>query len=115
MLKCTDRRSPLRGSARTGSIQMWMCTAKDWTKIRDPNREVRARTIGVERLCNLIGKTTISTNKTTPPVPSELPGIKPPTEEYIGGRVTHGSSWICNRGWPYVASLGGEPCSPVEV
>jgi hypothetical protein len=35
-------------------------------------------TEGAEGVCNLIGKTTISTNHTPP----ELSGTKPPTKEY---------------------------------
>ena len=88
---------------------MWMYTAKHRTKLEDHNEEFRARTVGIEGVCNLIGRTTISTSQTPP----ELPGTKPPTKEYTGG--THGSSWICSRGLPYLASLGGEPLGPVEV
>jgi hypothetical protein len=36
--------------------------------------------LGVEGLCNPIGRTTISTNQTPPP--PELPGTKPSTKEY---------------------------------
>jgi hypothetical protein len=32
---------------------------------------------------------------------------------YMGG--THGSSWMCSRGLPYRASVGGEPLGPVEA
>ena len=45
---------------------MRMYTDKHWTKCRDPNGEVRARTVGSEGVCNLIGRTTISTNQTPP-------------------------------------------------
>ena len=65
---------------------MWMCTAKHWTNYRDPNEEVRARTIGAERLCNPIERTTISTNQIYPATHTlELPGTKPPTKEYTAG------------------------------
>jgi hypothetical protein len=83
----------LRGSARSWLRQMRMLTANHWTECRDPNGEVRARTEGVEGVCNPIGRTTISTNQTPPP---KLPWTKPLTKEYTGG--THGSCWICSRG-----------------
>jgi hypothetical protein len=47
----------------------------DWS---EPNGKIRAKTVGAEGICNLIGRTTISTNQTPP----ELPGTKPPTKEY---------------------------------
>ena len=54
-----------------------MSTAKHWTERRDHSGEVRARTIGAEGVCNLIGRTTISTNQTpphpTPPHPTPPP------------------------------------------
>ena len=43
----------------------------------------------------------ISTNQ----IPPQLPGTKPPTKEYTGG--TYGSSCICSRGWPNLASING--------
>jgi hypothetical protein len=54
-----------------------MYTANHWTESRDLNEEVRARTVGAEGVCNIIGRTTISTNQTP-----NLPGTKPPTKEY---------------------------------
>jgi hypothetical protein len=100
---------PNRGSARAGTIQMWMYRAKHWTEHGDPNEKVRARTVGGEGICNLIGRTTISTDQT----PTKLSGTKPPTKKYTGG--THGSSWICSRGLPYLASLGKGPLGSVEA
>jgi hypothetical protein len=47
------------------------------------------------------------------PDPSELPGTKPPTKEYTW--KDHGSSRICSRGWPCLASVGGEALGPVKV
>jgi N-acetylmuramoyl-L-alanine amidase CwlA len=41
---------------------MWMYIAKSWTEHVDFNGEVRARTIGDERISNLIGSI-ISTNQ----------------------------------------------------
>jgi hypothetical protein len=48
---------PLRGSARAGPIQMQIYTVKHWTKCRDPNGEIRVKTVGDEEVCNLIGRT----------------------------------------------------------
>jgi hypothetical protein len=44
---------------------MWIYTAKYWTEHRGSNGEVKARTVGAEGVCNLIGRTIISTNQTT--------------------------------------------------
>jgi hypothetical protein len=52
-------------------------------------------------------------NNMNHPIFQELPGTKPPTKEYNGG--THGSSCICNRGWPYWKSMGGEAFGPVKA
>jgi len=43
--------------------------------------------------------------------PSELPRDQP---KNIHGQ-THGSSCICSRGWPYLASMRGESLHPVEA
>jgi hypothetical protein len=40
-----------------------MYIAKHWIEHGDPNREVRARNVGVEGVFKLIGRTTVSTNK----------------------------------------------------
>jgi hypothetical protein len=42
---------------------MWMISANDWTKLRDPNGGVRERTEGAEGVCIRIGRTTVSTNQ----------------------------------------------------
>jgi hypothetical protein len=42
---------------------MQMLEAKPQTEYEDPNGGVRARTVGDEGVCNLIGRTTISTNQ----------------------------------------------------
>jgi hypothetical protein len=57
---------------------MRMLVANHLTEHRDPNGGGRGRTEGVEGFCKPIGRTTISTNQTTP----ELPVTKPPTKEY---------------------------------
>jgi hypothetical protein len=88
---------------------MWIYTAKHLIKYRDLNGEIRARTVGTEEVCSLIGKTTISTSQ----IPPKLPGTKPLTKEYTGG--TRGSNHICSRGIPYLPSLGGESLDPEEA
>jgi hypothetical protein len=55
-----------------------MLAANHWTELRVPNSGVRKRTEGPEGVCNLIGRTIISTNQT----PTELPRTKPSTKEY---------------------------------
>jgi hypothetical protein len=42
---------------------MWMQTAKHQTEHGDPNGGVRTRTEGAERVCNPIGRTTVSINQ----------------------------------------------------
>lgn len=55
-------RGLLRGSAISLLIQMMMLAANHWTEHRDSNGGVRVNTEEVEVVCNLIGRTTISTN-----------------------------------------------------
>jgi hypothetical protein len=40
------------------------------------------------------------------------PRTKPPKSTHGG---THGSIYICSRGWPYLTSMGGEALCPVEA
>jgi len=42
-------------------MQMWIYTDKHWTECVQLNGEVRARSVGDEGICNLIGRTAIST------------------------------------------------------
>jgi hypothetical protein len=53
-----------------------MLAANNWTEHRDPSGGIRGKTEGAEGVCNPIGRTTISTNQTSP----ELPESKPPTK-----------------------------------
>jgi hypothetical protein len=39
------------------------------------------------------------------PHPPEIPGTKPQPKSTHG--MTHGSRYICSRGWPYLESMGG--------
>ena len=43
---------------------MWMLAVNHQNELWDPKVEVRGRTEGAEEVCNIIGKTTISTNQT---------------------------------------------------
>jgi hypothetical protein len=55
-------------------------TTNHQTESEDPNGGVRGRSEGDEGDCNPIKRITISTNWT---LPSEIPGTKPPTKEYM--------------------------------
>jgi hypothetical protein len=65
---------------------------------------------GAEGVCNLIGETTISTNQNPPP---SSQGLNHQTKYTHGG--THSSSCKCSRGWPYLASMGGEALGPMKA
>ena len=88
---------------------MQIRTANYHNEPGDPNGGVRERTEGAEGDCNLIGKTTISTNWS----PKISQGLNHP-QKTIQGWV-HGYSYICNRGLPYLTSVGGEALDPVEA
>jgi len=89
----------LRGSAKTLLIQMMVLAANHQTEHHgDPNGRVRERTEGAEGVCNRIGRTAISTRF------PELPGTKPKSTH----GTTHGSSCVCSRGLPCLASMGGK-------
>jgi hypothetical protein len=60
-------------------------------------------------VCNPIGSTTISTNQIAP----ELPGIKPPTKEYICR--THNFCLIGSKGWYCQASRVKEYLGPEKA
>ena len=81
---------------------MWMLAVNHQNELWDPNVEVRGRTEGAEEVCNIIGKTTISTNQT----PQSSQELKLQPNKTHGG--THGSRCTCSRGWPYLASIGRE-------
>ena len=50
--------------AKSLPTQMWMLAVNHQNELWDPNVEVRGSTEGTEEVCNIIGKTTISTNQT---------------------------------------------------
>jgi hypothetical protein len=95
--------SLLRGSARAWHIVRWMLTANHWTEQGVSNEGVRERTEVTERVCNPIGRTTMSTNQT--PWSSQRLNHQPKNTH--GG--THSSSCICQ------ASMGGEAFGPVKA
>jgi hypothetical protein len=63
---------------------------------------VRGRTEGTEGIYIPIGRTTIS--------PTITPRVLKPKSTHAG---TVGSTYIRSRGWPYLASMGGETLYPV--
>ena len=92
----------LRGFAKSLLIQMWILAVNHQNELWDPNVEVRGRTEGAEEVCNIIGKTTISTNQT----PQSSQELKLQPNKTHG--ATHGFRCTCSRGWPYLASIGRE-------
>jgi hypothetical protein len=81
-----------------------MSTANHWTECGVFNRGVRERAEGVEEVCSLIGRTTISTDQT----PQYSQGISHQPREY---------TWLHRymyRGWPCHASMGGEVFGPMK-
>jgi hypothetical protein len=91
---------------------MWMLEANHQTEHVDPNGKVRERMEGVEGVCNLTERTTISTNQTTPP-PQSSQGLNHQPKSTHGD--TYGSNCICNRGWHYLTSVGVKDLGLVEA
>jgi len=85
-----------------------MLTTKHQTEYKDPNGRVRGRTEGTEKNYNTIGRTTISINW----IPQSSQGLNNEPKSTHGG--TNGSSCICSRVSPYLASMRGEALGPVE-
>jgi hypothetical protein len=98
----------LRGSARSLPIQMWMLVANHQTEHRDHNGGVRGRTEGAEGLWSPIGRTTISTNQ----IPQSSQELHQPKSTHGG---IHGSSCLCSRGWPSLASMEREVLGPEKA
>jgi hypothetical protein len=71
--------------------------------ITDPGMQVKSYTS--EGVCNPIGRTT-STNQNPPPKKNSQ-GLNHQLKSIHRG--TPFSSWICSRGWPYLASVGEKP------
>ena len=85
-----------------------MLPANHWTEHRVPSGEVGERTEGAEGVCNHIERTTMSTNQ----IHQSSQGLNHQPKSTHGG--THGSSCICSKGWPCLASMGGEGLGPVK-
>jgi hypothetical protein len=90
-----------------------MPAANHWTEYGVPNGGVRERAEGAEGVCIPIGGTTNATNQITPHHPQSSQGLNHQPKSTHGG--THGSGCICNRGWLYLASMGGEALGPVKA
>ena len=78
-------------------------------KLKDHNGGVGERTEGPEGVCKPVGRTTISTKQ----MPQISQGLNYQQENTDGG--AHGSSYICSRGRPYLASVGGQVLHPVKA
>ena len=98
----------LRGFARASQMQTWMHSAKHQTEHKDTNGKLGQGLKRLKCFCNPTGRTTISTNQTS----QSSQGLNHQPKSTHWG--THGFSWICSRGLPYLASLGREPLGPVE-
>jgi hypothetical protein len=105
LLKEVWYRCPLRDSASTWAIQMQTLRDSCCNEPEDPNGRFTGRPERAEGDCNTIGRT-ISINQSS----QELNHQAKSTH---GG--THGSSCICSRGRPYLASLWGKILGPLEI
>jgi hypothetical protein len=88
----------------------YRCGCLQLTERRVPNERVKGRTEGAEGDCDPIGRTTL-TNQTPPP--NSAKRLTHQTKNTHGG--SHGSSCICSRGKPYLASVGGDVLDHVEA
>jgi hypothetical protein len=93
---------PLRGSASIWLRQMQILTANQWTEPRDLNGRIRGRAKELKGIATPIGRTTVSINQ-TPQSSKELNHQPKSTHGCV-----HCSSYICSRGLPHLASVGGE-------
>jgi hypothetical protein len=89
-----------------------MLTADRQTEHGDPNGGVRRKIEGAEGVYNPIRRTTIST-KQIPLLLLSSQGLNHQPKNTHGG--IHGSSCICSRGWPYLASMEREALGPVKA
>jgi hypothetical protein len=86
-----------------------MLTVNHWTEHGDPNGRVRKRMEGDEGVYNPIGRTTVSINQ----IAQNSQGLYHQPKSTHGG--THGSSCICSRGCPCLASMGREAFGTVKA
>ena len=92
--------------SRDWTKEMQILAANHWTEQGDHNEGVKGRTEEAERLCNCVGGTTISNNKTTQTSQRSSP-------KQSGS--TNGSSFKYSRGLPYVATTGGKSLCTVMI
>jgi hypothetical protein len=81
---------------------MWMLGAPYQTELRDPSGGADRRTGGVEGDCKPIGRIRACQTSQCSQGLAHQGGI-------------HGYRYICRRGWPCLASVGGDILGPVEV
>jgi hypothetical protein len=84
---------------------MQMLTTSFPTELMDPNGRSIGRIERAKEDCNSIGRT-ISTNRTT----ESTQRLNHQPKSMHGG--THGYRCLCNRGWPYLTSMGQEAFGP---
>jgi len=99
----------LRGSATAWQIQKWMLTIIHWAEHKVPNEGARESTQRTEGVCGPLGRSTIWINQ----YPQSSLGLNHQSKKAHGG--THGSSYICCRGWPSWPSMGGEALGLMKV
>ena len=94
--------------SRDWTKEMQILAANHWTEQGDHNEGVKGRTEEAEGICNCVGGTSISNNKTT----QSSQGSNHQTKS--SHRSTNVCSFIYSRGLPYLASIGGEALGPVK-
>jgi hypothetical protein len=98
-----------RGSTCAWQIHRLILAANHWTEHRVPSEGARERTQGAEGFSSPVGGTTTWTNQ----YPQSSQGLNyQPKSTHVG---THGSTFICSRGWPSQSSVIGEALGPVKV
>jgi len=86
-------------------IQRQMLATNHWTENRVTIGGVRERMEGVEGVCHPI--------RTSKPTNQSSLGLNYHPKNTHG--QTHGSSCICNRGWPCWEPVGGEALGPAKA
>ena len=95
--------------SRDWNKEMQILAANHWTEQGDYNEGVKERIEEAEGLCNCVGGTTISNNKTT----QSSQGSNHQTKS--SHRSTNVCSFIYSRGLPYMASTGGESLGTMKA
>jgi len=104
MLTGNRYRCLLRDAARSCQIQSWVLASNHWNENRTPVGAISERIERVDGDWNPM-RTTMSTNQSSQ-------GLKYYTKNLHG--LTHGSSCICIRGWPYWPPMEGEALGPAK-